>query len=72
MLEGKAIVGESDMLQAMQSHALRLAAQALDAFDVVDSTEIARHIKKVCVSLLLLFFLSKIILSSSRSGTYEL
>ncbi|XP_068644995.1 dynein light chain 1, cytoplasmic [Aristolochia californica] len=46
MLEGKAVVGETDMLQAMQDHALRLAAEALDAFDVTDATEIARFIKK--------------------------
>lgn len=47
MLEGKAIVGETDMLQAMQQDALHLAAKALDFFDVTDSTEIARFIKKV-------------------------
>ncbi|KAG9452773.1 hypothetical protein H6P81_005677 [Aristolochia fimbriata] len=46
MLEGKAVVGETDMLQAMQDQALRLAAEALDAFDVTDATEIARFIKK--------------------------
>ncbi|KAG7015244.1 hypothetical protein SDJN02_22878, partial [Cucurbita argyrosperma subsp. argyrosperma] len=34
MLEGKAIVGETDMLQAMQQDALDLAAKALDRFDV--------------------------------------
>lgn len=47
MLEGKAVVGETDMLQTMQQDALRLASKALDAFDVTDSTEIARFIKKV-------------------------
>lgn len=47
MLEGKAIVGETDMMQAMQQDALHLAAKALDFFDVTDSTEIARFIKKV-------------------------
>lgn len=47
MLEGKAIVGETDMLQTMQQNALSLAANALDVFDVTDSTEIAHFIKKV-------------------------
>lgn len=47
MLEGKAIVGETDMVEAMQQDALQLAAKALDSFDVTDATEIARFIKKV-------------------------
>lgn len=47
MLEGKAIVGETDMLEAMQHDALQLAAKALDFFDVTDATEIAQFIKKV-------------------------
>ncbi|EYU19164.1 hypothetical protein ABFS82_13G177200 [Erythranthe guttata] len=46
MLEGKAVVGETDMLEAMQQDALDLAAKALDFFDVTDSTQIARFIKK--------------------------
>ena len=49
MLEGKAIVGETDMLEAMQHDALQLAAKALDFFDVIDATEIARFIKKVYI-----------------------
>lgn len=47
MLEGKAIVKETDMLQTMQQNALHLAAKALDLYDVTESTEIARFIKKV-------------------------
>ena len=47
MLEGKAVVGETDMLQTMQQDALGLAAKALDCFDVTEATEIARFIKKV-------------------------
>lgn len=47
MLEGKAVIGETDMLQTMQQDALHLAAKALDFFDVTDATEIARFIKKV-------------------------
>jgi dynein light chain LC8-type len=47
MLEGKAVVGETDMLQNMQQDALHLAAKALDIFDVTESTDIARFIKKV-------------------------
>ncbi|OVA14442.1 Dynein light chain [Macleaya cordata] len=46
MLEGKAVIGETDMLQTMQQDALSLAAKALDVFDVTDSTEIACFIKK--------------------------
>ncbi|CAI0375835.1 unnamed protein product [Linum tenue] len=36
MLEGKAVVGETDMLQKMQQDALHLAAKALDSFDEFD------------------------------------
>ncbi|XP_058210992.1 uncharacterized protein LOC131323295 isoform X2 [Rhododendron vialii] len=46
MLEGKAVIGESDMLQTMQQDALDLAAKALDFYDVTEPTEIARFIKK--------------------------
>ncbi|KAF4349697.1 hypothetical protein CsatB_014372 [Cannabis sativa] len=46
MLEGKAVIGETDMLQTMQQDALGLAAKALDVFDVTEATEIARLIKK--------------------------
>ncbi|XP_062079658.1 uncharacterized protein LOC133784241 [Humulus lupulus] len=46
MLEGKAVIGETDMLQTMQQDALVLAAKALDVFDVTEATEIARFIKK--------------------------
>ncbi|KAK8622777.1 hypothetical protein V6N13_117678 [Hibiscus sabdariffa] len=46
MLEGKAVIGETDMLQTMQKVALDLAAKALDFFDVTEATEIARFIKK--------------------------
>jgi dynein light chain LC8-type len=51
MLEGKAVIGETDMLQIMQQDALDLAAKALDFFDVTEATEIARFIKKVRVQL---------------------
>ncbi|XP_021906089.1 dynein light chain 2, cytoplasmic-like [Carica papaya] len=46
MLEGKAVIGETDMLQTMQQDALDLAAKALDYFDITEATEIARFIKK--------------------------
>ncbi|RCV13506.1 hypothetical protein SEVIR_2G363200v4 [Setaria viridis] len=46
MLESQAVIGDTDMLQAMQQDALRLAGKALDDFEAVDSTEIARFIKK--------------------------
>lgn len=47
MLEGKAVIGETDMLQTMQQDALNLASKALDFFDVTEAIEIARFIKKV-------------------------
>ncbi|XP_077221535.1 dynein light chain type 1 family protein [Tasmannia lanceolata] len=47
MLEGKAVISETDMLQTMQQEALRLAAEALDVFDITDSTQIACYIKKM-------------------------
>ncbi|KAI4374724.1 hypothetical protein MLD38_012686 [Melastoma candidum] len=46
MLEGKAVIGETDMLSTMQKDALVLAAKALDTFDVTELTEIARFIKQ--------------------------
>lgn len=49
MLESRAVIGDTDMLQAMQKDALRLAGKALDDFEAFDSTEIARFIKKVGV-----------------------
>ncbi|ERN03506.1 hypothetical protein AMTR_s00003p00270190 [Amborella trichopoda] len=53
MLEGKAVIGETYMLQTMQEDAVKLAAQALDSFDVIDSTHIACFIKKAnCFSTL--------------------
>lgn len=54
MLEGKAVIGETDMLQSMQQDALDLAAKALDFFDVTDSTDIARFVKKVTLLCCLL------------------
>ncbi|XVF70414.1 hypothetical protein PTKIN_Ptkin11bG0159600 [Pterospermum kingtungense] len=38
MMEGKAVIGETDMLQTMQQDALDLAAKALDFFDEFDRT----------------------------------
>ncbi|BBM98024.1 dynein light chain LC8-type [Marchantia polymorpha subsp. ruderalis] len=46
MLEGKAIVGETDMPAKMQAHAMRCASEALDSFDVTDCKDIACYIKK--------------------------
>ncbi|XP_052208069.1 uncharacterized protein LOC127811912 [Diospyros lotus] len=46
MLEGKAVIGETDMLQTMQQTALDLAAKALDFYEVTEPTEIARFIKQ--------------------------
>ncbi|KAF2580903.1 hypothetical protein F2Q68_00006773 [Brassica cretica] len=49
MLEGKAMVEDSDMPVKMQVQAMSLASQALDIFDVVDCKSIAGHIKKDCL-----------------------
>ncbi|XP_009350028.1 dynein light chain LC6, flagellar outer arm-like [Pyrus x bretschneideri] len=45
MLEGKAVIVETDMLQTMQQKALDLASKALDSFDITEATEIGRFIK---------------------------
>lgn len=47
MLEGKAVVGETDMPQVMQAHAMRVASEALDLHEISDCKDIACHIKKV-------------------------
>lgn len=47
MLEGKAVIGETDMMDGMKQEALQLAGKALDVFDVTDYTDIAHFIKKV-------------------------
>ncbi|CAB4284610.1 unnamed protein product [Prunus armeniaca] len=46
MLEGKAVVRETDMPHAMQSHAMELAYKALDLHEVSDCRSIAHHIKQ--------------------------
>lgn len=47
MLEGKAVVRETDMPEAMQNHCLELAYQALDLHEVCDRQAIAHYIKQV-------------------------
>ncbi|CAI0543328.1 unnamed protein product [Linum tenue] len=46
MLEGKAIVKETDMPESMQIKAMASASEALDTFDVLDCRSLAAHIKK--------------------------
>ncbi|CAI0423104.1 unnamed protein product [Linum tenue] len=46
MLEGKALVDDTDMPVKMQMEAMACASEALDLYDVVDSRSIAGHIKK--------------------------
>ncbi|KAL1318660.1 hypothetical protein HN51_070978 [Arachis hypogaea] len=46
MLEGKAMVKETDMPGKMQIQAMSFASQALDLYDVHDCKSIAGHIKK--------------------------
>ena len=47
MLKGKAAIGGTDMVDSMQQDALNLAAKALEIFQVTESRDIARFIKKV-------------------------
>ncbi|XP_022751705.1 dynein light chain 1, cytoplasmic-like [Durio zibethinus] len=46
MLEGKAVIKETDMPEKMQNQAMASASQALDLYDVSDCISIAAHIKK--------------------------
>jgi hypothetical protein len=47
MLEGKAMVEDTDMPLKMQAQAMAAASRALDRFDISDCRNIAAHIKKV-------------------------
>ncbi|KAK7842318.1 hypothetical protein CFP56_014031 [Quercus suber] len=51
MLEGKAMIQDTDMPLKMQIQAMASASQALDHYDVVDCKSIAAHIKKGTISL---------------------
>lgn len=46
MLEGKAMIKETDMPLKMQNQAMASASQEHDLYDVSDSISIATHIKK--------------------------
>ncbi|KAI4355636.1 hypothetical protein L6164_004386 [Bauhinia variegata] len=46
MLEGKALIEDTDMPGKMQIQAMASAYEALDLYDVVDYKSIAAHIKK--------------------------
>ncbi|CAK9310490.1 unnamed protein product [Citrullus colocynthis] len=46
MLEGKALVQDTDMPGKMQIQAMDAASKALDLYDVFDCKSIAAHIKK--------------------------
>ncbi|KAL9262237.1 Dynein light chain LC6, flagellar outer arm-like protein [Drosera capensis] len=46
MLEGKALIEDTDMPLKMQIQAMASASQALDLYDVLDCRSIASHIKK--------------------------
>jgi len=47
MLEGKAMIEDTDMPTKMQIQAMAYASEALDLYDVIDCKSIAAHIKKV-------------------------
>lgn len=52
MLEEKTtMIGETDMPQVMQSHAMRVATEALDLHDINDCKDIACYIKTVIHSM---------------------
>ncbi|RRT67871.1 hypothetical protein B296_00020995 [Ensete ventricosum] len=51
MLEGKAMIQDTDMPVKMQLQAMSSASQALDLFDVLDCNSMACYIKKVSISL---------------------
>ncbi|KAB2611314.1 dynein light chain 1 [Pyrus ussuriensis x Pyrus communis] len=46
MLEGRAVIEDTDMPVKMQMQAMAAASEALDLHDVVDCRSIAAHIKK--------------------------
>ena len=46
MLEGRAVVRETDMPEVMQTHAMGLAYQALDLHEVSECQSIAHYIKQ--------------------------
>nr|XP_024389647.1 uncharacterized protein LOC112289013 isoform X2 [Physcomitrium patens] len=46
-LEEKVVVGETDMPQELQSHALRAATEALDIHEGTDYKDVAYYIKNV-------------------------
>ncbi|ERM98594.1 hypothetical protein AMTRI_Chr05g66520 [Amborella trichopoda] len=46
MLEGKALVQDTDMPVKMQIHAMNTASRALDLYDVSDCKSMAAYIKK--------------------------
>uniref|UniRef100_A0A7N2N4E1 Dynein light chain n=1 Tax=Quercus lobata TaxID=97700 RepID=A0A7N2N4E1_QUELO len=46
MLEGKAVVIDTDMSLEMQAQAMAFASQALDLYEVFDCKSIAAYIKK--------------------------
>ncbi|KAG6476790.1 hypothetical protein ZIOFF_066038 [Zingiber officinale] len=50
MLEGKAVILDTDMPLKMQLHAMSSAYAALDLFDVLECSDIAAHIKNVSSS----------------------
>ncbi|KAF3783732.1 Dynein light chain LC6 [Nymphaea thermarum] len=52
MLEGRALIQDTDMPTKMQIHAMTSASHALDLYDVLDCKSIAAHIKKVRFSSL--------------------
>ena len=71
MLEGKAMIEDTDMPLKMQIQAMASASHSLDLFDVSDCKSIAAHIKKVQIPTQILppFFLD---VTLSILGNFEL
>jgi len=46
-IQEKVLIGDTDMPQALQAHAVRAASEALDMHEVTDFKEIAYYIKNV-------------------------
>lgn len=67
MLEGKAVVRETDMPEALQSYGMELAYQALDLHEVSDCQSIAHFIKQVFFFTLGVFCpITRIFISNSQ------
>jgi len=47
LVQEKVLIGDTDMPQALQAHAVRAASEALDIHEITDFKEIAYYVKNV-------------------------